>query len=54
MYAENTNLNTDSKIKVGNDGIAFYGKNSDITAKGTVDFSNNGVLAYLENSIYLV
>ena len=53
MYAENTNLNTDSKIKVGNDGIAFYGKNSDITAKGTVDFSNNGVLAYLENSKFI-
>ena len=53
MYAENTNLNTDSKIKVGNDGIAFYGKNSDITAKGTVNFSNNGVLAYLENSKFI-
>ena len=53
MYAENTNLNTDSKITVGNDGIAFYGKNSDITAKGTVNFSNNGVLAYLENSKFI-
>ena len=53
MYAENTNLNTDSKIKVGNDGIAFYGKNSDITAKGSVNFSNNGVLAYLENSKFV-
>ena len=53
MYAENTNLNTNSKITVGNDGIAFYGKNSDITAKGTVNFSNNGVLAYLENSKFI-
>ena len=53
MYAENTNLNTNSKIKVGNDGIAFYGKNSDITAKGSVNFSNNGVLAYLENSKFV-
>lgn len=26
MYAENTNLTTDSKITVGKDGIAFYGK----------------------------
>ena len=53
VYAENTNLNTDSKIKVGNDGIAFYGKNSEITAKGSVNFSNNGVLAYLENSKFI-
>lgn len=26
MYAENTNLNTNSNVTVGNDGIAFYGK----------------------------
>ena len=53
IYAENTNLNTNSAIRVGNDGIAFYGKNSDITAKGSVNFSNNGVLAYLENSKFV-
>ena len=53
IYAENTNLNTNSVIRVGNDAIAFYGKNSDITADGTVNFSNKGVLAYLENSIFV-
>ena len=53
MYAENTNLTTDSKITVGKDGIAFYGKNSDITAKGSANFSNKGVLAYLENSKFI-
>ena len=53
MYAENTNLTTDSKITVGKDGIAFYGKNSDITAKGSTNFSNKGVLAYLENSKFI-
>ncbi len=53
MYAENTNLTTNSKITVGKDGIAFYGKNSDITAKGSANFSNKGVLAYLENSKFV-
>ncbi|PIM79415.1 autotransporter-associated N-terminal domain-containing protein [Fusobacterium pseudoperiodonticum] len=53
IYAENTNLNTNSAIRVGNDAIAFYGKNSDITADGTVNFSNKGVLAYLENSVFI-
>ena len=53
IYAENTNLTTDSKITVGKDGIAFYGKNSDITAKGSTNFSNQGVLAYLENSKFI-
>ena len=53
IYAENTNLNTNSAIRVGNDGIAFYGKNSTINANGSVDFSNKGVLAYLENSIFI-
>ena len=53
VYAENTNLDTNSSITVGNDGIAFYGKNSDITAKGSVNFSNKGVLAYLENSKFV-
>ena len=53
MYAENTNLTTDSKIAVGKDGIAFYGKNSTIEAKGSVNFQNKGVLAYLENSKFV-
>ena len=61
IYAENTNLITvastsgpSSDITVGEDGIAFYGKHSDITAKGRVNFSNNkGVLAYLENSNFV-
>ena len=64
IYAENTNLITDastsgstpgpsSDITVGEDGIAFYGKNSDITAKGRVNFNNKGVLAYLENSNFV-
>jgi len=60
IYAENTNLITDastsgpsSDITVGEDGIAFYGKHSDITAKGTVNFNNKGVLAYLEYSNFV-
>ena len=60
IYAENTNLITDastsgpsSDITVGEDGIAFYGKHSDITAKGRVNFNNKGVLAYLENSKFV-
>ena len=56
IYAENTKLLTDdttSDITVGEDGIAFYGKNSDITAKGRVNFNNKGVLAYLENSNFV-
>ena len=60
IYAENTNLITDastsgpsSDITVGEDGIAFYGKHSDITAKGRVNFNNKGVLAYLENSNFV-
>ena len=55
IYAENTKLLTDtsSDITVGEDGIAFYGKHSDITAKGRVDFNNKGVLAYLENSNFV-
>ena len=60
IYAENTNLITvastsgpSSDITVGEDGIAFYGKNSDITAKGRVNFNNKGVLAYLENSNFV-
>ena len=55
IYSENTNLTTGitSDITVGEDGIAFYGKHSDITAKGTVNFNNKGVLAYLENSNFV-
>ena len=55
IYAENTKLLTDttSDITVGEDGIAFYGKHSDITANGTVNFNNKGVLAYLENSKFV-
>lgn len=60
IYAENTNLITvastpgpSSDITVGEDGIAFYGKHSDITAKGRVNFNNKGVLAYLENSNFV-
>ena len=55
IYSENTNLSTGttSDITVGEDGIAFYGKNSEITANGTVNFNNKGVLAYLENSNFV-
>ena len=55
IYAENTNLSTgtSSDVTVGEDGIAFYGKNSEITANGTVNFNNKGVLAYLENSKFV-
>ena len=50
IYSENTKLDTDSNVTVGENGIAFYGKHSEITAKGTANFQNKGVLAYLENS----
>ena len=54
IYAENTKLtNGDTRtpdITVGEKGIAFYGKNSEIETKGTVDYSKKGVLAYLEHS----
>ena len=56
IYAENTNLtqgNTGtSDITVGEKGIALYGKNSTITAKGTVNYSNKGILGYFENSTF--
>ena len=56
IYAENTNLtqgNTGTPdITVGEKGIALYGKNSTITAKGTVNYSNKGILGYFENSIF--
>ena len=50
IYSENTKLDTNSNVTVGENGIAFYGKHSEITAKGTANFQNKGVLAYLENS----
>ena len=56
IYAENTNLtqgNTGTpNITVGEKGIALYGKNSTITAKGTVNYSNKGILGYFENSTF--
>ncbi|WP_324284543.1 autotransporter-associated N-terminal domain-containing protein [Fusobacterium polymorphum] len=50
IYAENTKLDTNSNITVGENALAFYGKNSEIVAKGTANFSNKGTLAYLEKS----
>ena len=54
IYAENTQLTQGNagtaNITVGNKGLAFYGKNSEITAKGTVNYTNQGTLAYLEDS----
>ena len=56
IYAENTNLTQGdtgtSDITVGEKGIAFYGKNSTVTAKGTVNYSNKGILGYFEKSIF--
>ena len=56
IYAENTNLTQGDtgtpNITVGEKGIALYGKNSTITAKGTVNYSNKGILGYFENSIF--
>ena len=55
IYAENTNLSTgtSSDVTVGEDGIVFYGKNSEIIANGTANFNNKGVLAYLEDSKFV-
>ncbi|WP_335983587.1 autotransporter-associated N-terminal domain-containing protein [Fusobacterium polymorphum] len=54
IYAENTQLThgvtATPSIIVGEKGLAFYGKNSEITAKGTVNYSNKGNLAFLEKS----
>ena len=55
VYAENTKLTNGTAsatptITVGEKAIAFYGKNSEIEAKGTVNYSNKGILAYLEKS----
>ena len=56
IYAENTNLTQGDTgtpdITVGEKGIAFYGKNSTVTAKGTVNYSNKGILGYFEKSIF--
>ena len=56
IYAENTNLtqgNTGTPdITVGEKGIALYGKNSTVEAKGTVNYSNKGILGYFEKSTF--
>ena len=56
IYAENTNLTQGDtgtpNITVGKKGIALYGKNSSIEAKGTVNYSNKGILGYFENSTF--
>ena len=56
IYAENTNLTQGDtgtpNITVGEKGIALYGKNSTVTAKGTVNYSNKGILGYFEKSIF--
>ena len=56
IYAENTNLtqgNTGTPdITVGEKGIALYGKNSIVGAKGTVNYSNKGILGYFEDSTF--
>ena len=57
VYAENTKLTNGTTsvtptITVGEKGIAFYGKNSEIETKGTVNYSNKGVLAYLDKSTF--
>ena len=50
IYAENTKLDTNSNIIVGENALAFYGKNSEIIGKGTANFNNKGTLAYLDKS----
>ncbi len=56
IYAENTNLTQGDTgtpdITVGEKGIALYGKNSTVTAKGTVNYSNKGILGYFEKSTF--
>ena len=56
IYAENTNLTQGDTgtpdITVGEKGIALYGKNSTVEAKGTVNYSNKGILGYFENSTF--
>jgi len=55
IYTENTKLTNGTAsatptVTVGEKAIAFYGKNSEIETKGTVNYSNKGILAYLEKS----
>ena len=55
IYVENTNLTQGNTvvapdITVGKNAIAFYGKNSTVIAKGTVNYTNKGVLGYFEDS----
>ncbi|ATV59545.1 autotransporter-associated N-terminal domain-containing protein [Fusobacterium pseudoperiodonticum] len=56
IYAENTNLTQGDTgtpdITVGEKGIALYGKNSTVEAKGTVNYTNKGILGYFEDSIF--
>ena len=56
IYAENTNLTQGDtgtpNITVGEKGIALYGKNSIVEAKGTVNYTNKGILGYFENSTF--
>jgi len=56
IYAENTNLTQGDTgtpdITVGEKGIALYGKNSTVEAKGTVNYSNKGILGYFEKSTF--
>ena len=57
IYAENTKLTNGTAsvaptITVGEKGIVFYGKNSEIVTKGTANYNNKGVLAYLDNTIF--
>ena len=56
IYAENTNLTQGDTgtpdITVGEKGIALYGKNSTVEAKGTVNYSNKGILGYFEDSTF--
>ena len=51
IFVEKSNLTTSGDITVGNKGFGFYGSNSTINVNGgNINFSNNGSLAYLENS----
>jgi len=56
IYTENTNLTQGDtgtpNITVGEKGIALYGKNSTVEAKGTVNYTNKGILGYFEDSIF--
>ena len=56
IYAENTNLTQGDtgtpNITVGEKGIALYGKNSTVEVKGTVNYTNKGILGYFEDSIF--